>query len=112
MKPLYEKPMWTADAEHYASTSNTFAVLALILGGIGTLGAIIMCILAIPQIGSGGLSQMIAAIALGFQSIMLIVFGSMMQLLSKVLLSVFEISLFDVRQRVHDSESDATNEAD
>ena len=113
MESFSEKPMWTADSQDYERVSSMFATMALILGGVGVLGAFIMSGLALIQlVDGGGFSPLIAAIALGFQSIMLIVFGSMMHLLSKVLLAVFDLSLSDARQRMYADETTPTSEVE
>lgn len=114
MKPLYEKPMWTADAQGYGTTSVFFATLAFIMGAIGIITAVILFFVGLSDIGDGGFTGIVGSIVLGMQSLMLIVFGSMMRLQSKVLLAVFEMSLGETRQQINqaDAQADANTDAD
>jgi len=106
MQEPYEKPMWSADAHGYGSTSSLFATMAVILGGLGVIAAMILFFIALSHIGDGGFGGMIGAITIAFQSVMLIVFGSMMRLQSKVLLAVFEMSLGEFRQQINQADTD------
>jgi hypothetical protein len=98
MTTTRENPMWSADKEHYVSTSHTFATMALILGSLGVVGSLVMLTLGLTDFNEGGVGALVAAIALGFQSVMLVVFGSMMHLLSKVVAALFEMSLNTLRE--------------
>ncbi|MFK7790173.1 MAG: hypothetical protein AB8C95_11870 [Phycisphaeraceae bacterium] len=105
MKNRYEKPMWTADAKRYDNTSAFFAMVALIIGALGILTAIIWFFVGLSGLTSGQLTDVVGSIALGFHSCVLIVFGSMMRMQSKVLLSVFEMSIGETRQNIAQGEA-------
>jgi hypothetical protein len=112
MKSLYEKPMWTDDAKRYDNTSAFFSMVSLIIGALGIMTAVIWFFLALGRIGEGELTDVIGSIALGFHSCVLIVFGSMMRLQSKVLLANFEMTIGKTRQLINQAEVDAgTDEA-
>ena len=96
MPELQENPMWSADASGYGSSADLFAKLAFILGGLGVVASIVLFFMAFTGAGIAGI---IGAITLAFQSAMLIVFGSMMESQSKVLLALFEMGVEDIRQK-------------
>ncbi|MEM9348131.1 MAG: hypothetical protein AAGB26_16095 [Planctomycetota bacterium] len=106
MDRFYEKPQWTADAKGYDSTASLFATMAFILGGLGIIVALVLFFIAISELGNGGFGGLVGAITLAFQSIMLIVFGSMMRLQSKVILALFEIGISETRDKINQAQAD------
>lgn len=112
MASLYEKPMWTADAKRYDNTSAFFSMIALIIGALGIMTAIVWFFLALGSIGQGELTDVIGSIALGFHSTVLIVFGSMMRLQSKVLLANFEMTIGKTRRLIKQADGERGTEAE
>lgn len=105
MKSLYEKPMWTADAKRYDTTSAFFAMVAMIIGFLGILTAIIWFFVGLSGLSAGQLTDVVGSIALGFHSCVLIVFGCMMRMQSKVILAIFEMSIGQTRQHIGQAET-------
>ena len=105
MKSLYEKPTWTEDAKRYENASAFFAMVALIIGVLGILTAIIWFFVGLSGLSTGKLTDVIGSVALGFHSCVLLVFGSMMRMQSKVLLAVFEMTLGNTRQKISQAEN-------
>lgn len=107
MSHLYEKTTWTEEAKRYDNTSAFFATLAYIFGAIGFLTAIVVFFVGLSAIADGGFAGIIGSILMGMQSIMLIVFGSMLRSQSRVLLAVFEMSLGETRQKIKQAQPEA-----
>lgn len=107
MQTIYEKPMWTEDAKRYDNTSAFFSMVAFIIGILGILTAIIWFFVGLSGLSAGQLTDVIGSIALGFHSVVLIVFGSMMRMQSKVLLANFEMTIGMTRQLINQVEADA-----
>lgn len=106
MSQIYEKPTWTEDAKRYDTTSAFFATLAYIFGAIGFLTAIVVFFVGLAAIADGGFAGIIGSILMGMQSVMLMVFGSMLRSQSRVLLAVFEMSLGETRYKINQTEAD------
>ncbi|MEO0475548.1 MAG: hypothetical protein AAF085_06210 [Planctomycetota bacterium] len=91
---LQENPMWAADASGYRSSADLFSKLATILGSLGIIASLVLFFIAFT---GPVLAGIIGAATLAFQSVMLIVFGSMMETQSKVLLALFEVKIEEIR---------------
>lgn len=106
MQNFYEKTQWTSDAQGYDKSSAQFAGIATFLGLFGLLIAIIMFLVSLFQLGNGGWAGILGAITLAFQSVVILIFGSMMRGLSKVLLAVFEMSVSENRLHIYNTDPD------
>ncbi len=108
MKNFYEKSSWLSDAKDYERSASKFATMATILGLIGLLIATITLFLSLFYVAEGRFLGIIQSIYIGFISIMIIVFGSVMKGLSKIVLAVFEMSVSENRLHMFNAEADKT----
>jgi len=104
MTKFNEKPQWTASAMAYQSVASLFGTISFLLGAIGLIAALILLVLVFTTDSEGKWASTINAFLLAMQSVMLIVFGSMMRGLSEVLLAVFEMSIAQTRDKIDSQE--------
>ncbi|MBX2850454.1 MAG: hypothetical protein KTR15_01765 [Phycisphaeraceae bacterium] len=97
MPHLYEKSRWTKDAKAYAELAAIFNVLCWIVGIVGTVAAIIDLVVGFIHFEDGGWAAIFGAFVTAFLSFMIIIFGMMMNGLSRVLCATFEMSIGETR---------------
>jgi uncharacterized RDD family membrane protein YckC len=97
MSHFYEKTRWPKDAKSYSELAAIFTVMCWIVGIVGTIAAVVALVLGLMHFEDGGWAAIIGAFVTAFQSFMIIIFGMMMNGLSRVLCANFEMSVSETR---------------
>lgn len=107
MSHFYEKPRWPSDAKSYAELATIFNVLCWIVGIAGVIAAIVALVMGLMYFQDGGWAAIVGAFVTAFQSFMIIIFGMMMNGLSRVLCATFEMSVSETRTKLNQEAEEA-----
>lgn len=100
MTNLYERPRWPGEARRLDKWSANFETLAILVGAIGIIIALVLLVIAVLHLDEGGFLGILGACSALVQSLMLIFFALMMRGISRVLLAVFEMTIADTRDKL------------
>jgi uncharacterized protein YacL len=100
MTNLYERPRWPSEARSLDKWSGNFETLAILVGAIGIIIAIVLLVIAAFNFDQGGFVGILGACSVFVQSLMLIFFALMMRGISRTLLAVFEMSTAETRDKL------------